>query len=61
MSWSDIVISGMSDPVGGDSVIVCANVDGARVLSTMEVPRATSDQAGVGSGGAQRFRSSMCT
>ena len=47
--------------VGDGSGIVGAAVDGLRVLSTMEVPRATSGQLGVGSGGAQRFRSSMCT
>ena len=42
-------------------MIVCVAVDGARVLSTMEVPGATSGQLGVGSGGAQCFRSSMYT
>ena len=29
---------------------VCANVDGARVLTTMNVPRAVSGQLGSGSG-----------
>ena len=38
-----------------------AKVEGARVLTTTEVPRAASGQVGSGSGGAQRFRSSMCT
>ena len=38
-----------------------ANVEGARVLTTIEVPRAVSGQVGSGSGGAQRFKSSMCT
>ena len=36
-----------------------AKVEGARVLTTTEVPRAASGQVGSGSGGAQRFRSSM--
>ena len=36
-----------------------ANVEGARVLTTIEVPRAVSGQVGSGSGGAQRFKSSM--
>ena len=40
---------------------VCANVDGARVLTTMDVPRAVSGQLGSGSGVAQHFRSSMWT
>ena len=35
-----------------------ANVEGARVLTTIEVPRAVSGQVGSGSGGAQRFKSS---
>ena len=38
-----------------------AIVEGARVLTTIEVPRAASGQVGSGSGGAQRFKSSMCT
>ena len=38
-----------------------ANVEGARVLTTIEVPRAVSGQVGSGSGGAQRFKLSMCT
>ena len=32
-----------------------AKVEGARVLTTTEVPRAASGQVGSGSGGAQRF------
>ena len=36
-----------------------ANVEGARVLTTIEVPCAVSGQVGSGSGGAQRFKSSM--
>ena len=61
MLQSDIAIGGLSDSVVDGSGIVGAVVDGAHVLSTMEVPRATSGQLGVGSGGAQRYRSSMCT
>ena len=38
-----------------------AIVEGARVLTTTEVPRAATGHIGSGSGGAQRFRSSMCT
>ena len=38
-----------------------ANVEGARVLTTIEVPRAVSGQVGSGLGGVQRFKSSMCT
>ena len=38
-----------------------ANVEGERVRTTIEVPRAVSGQVGSGSGGAQRFKSSMCT
>ena len=38
-----------------------ANVEGARVLTTIEVPRAASGQVGSGSGGAQRYKSSICT
>ena len=40
---------------------VGAYVEGARVLTTMDVPRAVSGQLGSGSGVAQRFKSSMCT
>ena len=54
-------IGGLSDPVEGGSGIVSMVVDGARVLSTIEVPCATSGQHGIGSGGAQRLRSSICT
>ena len=38
-----------------------AKVEGARVLTTTEVPRAASGQVGSGSGGVQRFKSSICT
>ena len=38
---------------------VSANVEGARVLTTMDVPRAVSGQLGSGSGVVQRFKSSM--
>ena len=38
-----------------------ANVEGTRELTTIEVPRAVSGQVGSGSGGAHRFKSSMCT
>ena len=38
-----------------------ANVEGARVLTTTEVPRAASGQVGSVSGGAQHFKSSICT
>ena len=37
------------------------NVEGARVLTTIDVPRAVSGQVGSGSGVAQRFKSSLCT
>ena len=37
------------------------NVEGARVLTTIDVPRAVSGQVGSGSGAAQRFKSSICT
>ena len=43
------------------SMSVCANVDGARVLTMMDVPRAVSGQLGSGSGVAQHFKSSMWT
>ena len=38
-----------------------ANVEGARVLTTIDVPLAVSGQVGSGSGVAQRFKSSICT
>ena len=38
-----------------------ANVEGARGLTTIDVPRAVSGQVGSGSGVAQRFKSSICT
>ena len=43
------------------SISECANVEGARVLTTMDVPRAVSGQLGSGSAVAQRFKSSMWT
>ena len=43
------------------TVSVGASVDGARGLTTIDVPRATSGQLGSGSGGAQCLRSSTWT
>ena len=55
---------GCSALLGGSwflAMSVGANVEGARVLTTTDVPRAVSGQLGSGSGVAQRFKSSMCT
>ena len=60
MFRSDLANRGLSDHVGAGSGFVGAVVDGVRILSMIEVPSATSGQLGVGSGGAQRFRVSMC-
>ena len=38
-----------------------ANVEGTRVLTTIDVSRAVSGQVGSGSGVVQRFKSSICT
>ena len=41
------------------SMSECVNVEGARVLTTMDDPHAVSGQLGSGSGVAHRFKSSM--
>ena len=38
-----------------------ANVEGARVLTTIDVQRAVSGQVGSGSGVVLHFKSSICT
>ena len=53
----DVLLGILQLPVASES----ANVEGARVLTTIVVPRAVSGQVGSGSGGAQCFKLSMCT